>query len=251
MKDYVSGFSSIVLGCILALAGCETPSEPARVDDLRAIALEGGNALVFEDGGRLDSHRPTIESVARDTVNAVRGLMPVTGVTIRVSAGTSYVIPEMGIGGRTNGPGDIQIVLNPDSAAMPRSLSTELFPMLAHEMHHAMRFRTVGYGQNLLEAMVTEGLADQFAIEVAGIDPPIWSMALSEAELEVWSKRAREEWFETPYDHDAWFFGTRDIPRWTGYAIGFDMTRRFLLANPGRPASQLSAEPATSFIPPR
>jgi uncharacterized protein YjaZ len=251
MKNAFSWSAGILLTGLLATAGCDAPSDSSGVDNLGAVALEGGNALVFEDGGRLDSHRPTIESVARDTVNAVRGLMPVTGVTIRVSAGTSYVIPEMGIGGRTNGPGDIQIVLNPDSAAMPRSLSTELFPMLAHEMHHAMRFRTVGYGQNLLEAMVTEGLADQFAIEVAGIDPPIWSMALSEAELEVWSKRAREEWFETPYDHDAWFFGTRDIPRWTGYAIGFDMTRRFLLANPGRPASQLSAEPATSFIPPR
>jgi uncharacterized protein YjaZ len=241
----------LALTALLSIAACDTPSDAGGADDLAAVALEGTNVLVFEDGGRLDAVREAIARVVRDAVSRVRGLMPVTGVTIRVSAGTSYVIPEMGIGGRTNGPGDIQIVLNPDSAAMPRSLSTELFPMLAHEMHHAMRFRTVGYGQNLLEAMVTEGLADQFAIEVAGIDPPIWSMALSEAELEVWSKRAREQWFETPYDHDAWFFGTRDIPRWTGYAIGFDMTRRFLLANPGRPASQLSAEPATSFIPPQ
>jgi hypothetical protein len=230
-------------------SACSTPSDPAGLDR-DAVALEGGSALVFEDGGRLDPHRSTIERVVRESVTAVRPLIAVDGVTIRISAGTSFVIPEIGIGGRTNGARDIQIAVDPGSDVMPRSLTTELFPLLAHEMHHAMRFRTVGYGDSLLEAMVSEGLADQFSIEAAGVDPPIWSKALSGDELALWSARARELWLESPYDHDAWFFGTREIPRWAGYSIGFELTRRFLLANPSRRPSELASEPAVSFIPP-
>jgi uncharacterized protein YjaZ len=174
----------------------------------------------------------------------------VTGVTIRVEAGTTYVIPEVGIGGRTNGTGEILIVVNPDSPAFPESLSAELFPLLAHEMHHVMRFRAAGFDSNLLGAMVTEGLADQFAIEVAGIDPPIWATALDAMELEIWSEQARAHWFDSPYNHDAWFFGTGgEIPRWAGYSIGFELTRVYLLANPDRPPSQLYGFAASAFIP--
>lgn len=229
--------------------GCSTPSSTEPPDDSPGIALEGGNRLVFDDGGALDAHRDAIVGVVRDTVIAVRRLMDVNGVTIRMASGTSSVIPEIGLGGRTNGPREIVMTVNPDSARIPVSISTELFPLLAHEMHHAARFRSVGYGTNLLEAVISEGLADQFAIEVAGIDPPMWSTALSVEELEVWSARAKEQWYDSGYNHDAWFFGTGgQIPRWAGYSIGFEMTREFLLANPDRKPSQLFSQPASSFV---
>ncbi|MGH9324321.1 MAG: DUF2268 domain-containing putative Zn-dependent protease, partial [Vicinamibacteria bacterium] len=244
-----SSVSKLALGLLLT-AGCNTPSDPADSDTGEAIGLEGGFSLVFEDGGILDSHKATIEPVVRETISAVRELLSVNGVTIRVTVGTAFVIPEIGMGGRTNGPGEIQLVMSPDSAVLAQSLTTELFPLLAHEMHHVMRIRTAGFGSNLLEAMVTEGLADQFSIEVAAIEPPIWSRALSEDELQIWYAQAREHWFDESYNHDAWFFGTTgEIPRWAGYSIGFELTRLFLRANPGRRPSQLFGEPAASFIP--
>jgi uncharacterized protein YjaZ len=233
---------------IFAATACSTPSRNDPPADRPAIALDRGSSLVFEDGGALDAYRDAIVGEVRETVTAVRRLMEVEGVTVRVDAGTDSVIPEIGLGGRTIGTGVIRLVVNPDSPRVPASISTELFPLLAHEMHHVARSRSVGYGSNLLEAMVSEGLADQFAIEVAGIDPPMWSTALGGADLELWSARAKEEWYDTGYSHDAWFFGTGgQIPRWAGYAIGFDMTRDFLLANPDRKPSQLFSEPAVSF----
>jgi uncharacterized protein YjaZ len=241
---------SACCGAFLTVWGCSSPSSPETPDDPPGIGLEGGSALVFEDGGLLDGERDEIVRVIQETVSAVRRLMDVTGVTIRVDAGTSYVIPEIGLGGRTNGTGEILIVVNPDSPAFPESLSAELFPLLAHEMHHVMRFRAAGFDSNLLGAMVTEGLADQFAIEVAGIDPPIWATALDAMELEIWSEQARAHWFDSPYNHDAWFFGTGgEIPRWAGYSIGFELTRVYLLANPDRPPSQLYGFAASAFIP--
>jgi uncharacterized protein YjaZ len=236
--------------CLIPAMACSSPSSNDPPPAPQAIALEGGSSLVFQDGGALAAHRDVIVAEIRETVTAVRRLMDVSGVTIRVNAGTASVIREIGMGGRTAGPGEILLELDPASSVMPSSLSTELFPLLAHEMHHVARFRTVGYGSNLLEAMVSEGLADQFSIEAAGIDPPIWSTALSAEDLEIWSERAKEQWYDTRYEHDAWFFGTGgQIPRWAGYSIGFSMTRAFLVANPDRKPSRLFSEPASSFVP--
>ena len=234
---------------VLTASACSTPSSTDTPPNPQAIALDGGSTLLFEDEGALDAHRDTIVGEVRETITAVRRILDVNGFTLRVDAGTSYVIPEIGLGGRTIGNGVILLVVDPGSSKIPDSIATELFPLLAHEMHHVARARTVGYGSNLLEAMVSEGLADQFAIEVAHIDPPMWSTALSAEEIEVWSKRAKEQWYDTGYSHDAWFFGAGgEIPRWAGYSIGFEMTGSFLEANPGRPPSRLFSEPAASFI---
>jgi uncharacterized protein YjaZ len=238
----------------LSALGCSTPSGPndSASKPSPAVALEGGASLLFEDGGALDVHRDAIERIVKDTVSAVRALLPTStgGVTIRVLTGTSSVIPEIGMGGFTASTNEIQLTFDPGSTVLPGALPTELFPLLAHELHHVARFRAIGYNASLLDAMVTEGLADQFSIEVAGIAPPIWSTALSDADLAAWSGIAREHWYDNPWNHDAWFFGADpSIPRWAGYSIGFDLTRAFLRAHPDRLPSQLSGEPAGSFIP--
>lgn len=84
---------------------------------------------------------------------------------------------------------------------------------------------------------------------MAGIDPLLWSTTLDGDQLATWSSRARDQWFDAGYDHSAWFFGTREIPRWAGYTIGFSLTGEFLAAAPSRRAPTSYAEPASSFIP--
>jgi uncharacterized protein YjaZ len=186
----------------------------------------------------------------KETLAAVRPLVPLDRITIVIRAGVELAIPEIGIGGRSD-TGTVRVDVNPSFPGLAESLDRELFPLLAHEMHHVARLRVVGFPSNLLEAMVLEGLADQFSIEVAGVDPPLWASALSPEELVTWTARARTEWLASSYNHSAWFFGTAPpIPRWAGYSIGFELTRQFLAANPSRRPSDLVAEPATSFVPP-
>jgi hypothetical protein len=233
---------------LLAAAACDSPTSP-DLDLTDTVALAGGSTLAFEDASRLSARRAVIEQVVRDTLATVRPLIAVDRITIVVRAGTSLVIPEIGFGGRAD-RGTVTLMFDPASAVLDTSLASELFPLLAHELHHVARIRAVGYGNHLLGAMVSEGLADHFAVEVAGTSPPPWSSALGGAQLAEWSERARAQWFDTGYDHDAWFFGNGTIPRWTGYSIGFDMTGRYLAANPGSNAAQLVAEPAGSFTTP-
>jgi uncharacterized protein YjaZ len=174
--------------------------------------------------------------------------LPVNGVTVIARAGTATVIPEIGIGGRADG-GTVRLTFAPDSPVLADTLEVELFPLLAHELHHVARSRTVGYGNDLLGAMVSEGLADQFSVEIVGIDPPLWSRALTDEQLATWGAQAEKQWFDNGYDHDAWFFGTgAAIPRWAGYSIGFAITGEFLAADPSRSAAGLFDQPATSFV---
>jgi hypothetical protein len=178
-------------------------------------------------------------------VAAVRSLLPLDGITILISTGTETVIPELGIGGRDD-PGHHPNGLRRGFAGS-RSFAGEGALSVA-SARDAPRF-PVGFSSNLLEAMMTEGLADQFSVEVAGIDPPLWSSALSGEGLETWSLRARAEWFNRSYNHDAWFFGAAPpIPRWAGYTIGFELVGEFLRSHPSRRPSDLFAEPAGAFI---
>jgi len=134
---------SLAFASLGLAAACSSPSGPDPVSGL-TIPLEAGSTLVFLDSGSLDSQRATIERKVRDTLAAVRQLMPLTGVRIRVRAGGSLIIPELGMGGRALGTDEIELGIDPTSPVLASSLETDLFPLLAHEMHHIMRHRTAG-----------------------------------------------------------------------------------------------------------
>jgi len=233
----------------LALCGCSGPSDPTPTPPGDAIQLEGGNVLVFQDDGRLVDLRGAIEAGVRRTLEVASPPLRIAGVRFQIEAGTQYAIPEIGFGGRAD-LATVRLGFDPESPALPGSLETELVPLAAHELHHVARLRATGFADNLLEAMVLEGLADHFSIQVARSDPPIWATALGEAQLAEWQERARRVWLGSSYDHSAWFFGNGEIPRWTGYSVGFEIVGRYLKANPDRLPSDLLGEPATSFAGP-
>lgn len=238
---------SAVIVLAVASAACSGPAASTPLPPGESVLLDGGNVLVFGDAGRLGDWREPIERGVARTLELAAPLLRVDRVRIDVRAGTRYAIPEIGFGGRADA-GGVRLDFDPDSTALPGSLETELVPLVAHELHHVARMRTAGYGDNLLGAMVSEGLADHFSVQVARDDPPLWSGALTGAELEEWLGRARPVWLRGGYDHAAWFLGTTpEIPRWTGYAVGFELVTRYLEAEPGRRASDLIAEPALSF----
>ena len=106
---------------------------------------------------------------------------------------------------------------------------------------------SVGYGETLFDALITEGLADHFDREVNGGDPPPWSTSLSDAQREVWLKRAREEFGSTSYDHAAWFYGKEGgQPKWTGYALGYHLVGEYLNRAKKKP-SELVAAASSDF----
>jgi hypothetical protein len=226
-----------------ALPGC---SDTTSVD----MTLPGGNTLVFVDAGELDPVRGLLRSLVDSIIPRVRAELPVTNVRIAISADVTAAISGIGLGGRSPDARTVNLAIDMALGGIADTLRRYLPLLLAHELHHAMRHRSpAGYGTTLFEAMVSEGLADRFGVEVTLDDPPPWSVALSDSSAAVWLANARPVWDSPEYDHDGWFFGSDPtIPRWTGYALGWRLVVDYQGGH-GERASDLWAAPASAFLP--
>lgn len=153
------------------------------------------------------------------------------GVDVAVYV-TPWTLPETGVGGYAPLPHWIQITLTPENPNFASHWRQEVPATLAHELHHARRWRGPGYGQTLLEALVSEGLAQHYEAEERGEVPPYAHIT---ADLEPLWERAQAELDAPNYSHPAWFYGseTAGLPRWAGYALGHELVRRFLGAEGG------------------
>lgn len=206
--------------------------------------------LSIEHAGLKALDKETIESNVWAGVTAIAKLMKIDNLRIRVVDNSKLIIPEIGIGGYNPNEHEVIIAVDTSFVDLTETLKKELVPMLAHEIHHAKRRRSVGYGNTLLEAIVSEGLADHFSIEVTHCSPPRWSLALSEVELKNWINAASNSWKQSSYNHSEWFFGSSPkIPRWTGYAIGFELVKEYLKEHPDKGPSKLYNISANSFLP--
>ena len=234
---------------IMLLNGCSNSDNMDRSNDNLEIAPNSGVYLVYENQGDLEEERDAINQVLEETFALINRTMPITNVEIKIFADPSQTIPEIGIGGFAPSGSEVHIYINKNFSELTQSIATELGPMLAHEMHHVKRWRTVGYGITLVEAIISEGLADWFSIEITGADPPMWSVAFTGEELENLLDLAKDTWYESPYDHPKWFFGTTsEIPRWAGYSLGYKLVGDYLSQYPNKKPSTLVDEPADSFV---
>lgn len=229
------------------LEGCSNDSCDAE----GVVTLPEQSCIIFVDGGRLGLVRDHIEAEIRVGYARSSERISVEGTRFVVYEEPSRVIPEIGIGGFNPDTSNVEISIGASFPGLVESLQTNLASIVSHELHHVARRRTIGYGTSLTQAAISEGLADHFSLEaVGGSEPPIWSLALEGEELATWVELLVDHQPQVPYDHGRWFVGTAaaEVPRWTGYAVGFELVGRFLNEDPSRTPSGLVAEPAQSFV---
>jgi len=191
-----------------------------------------------EKSEKLISLESKIISTTEQSIKRIQTFLPIKKIQIYISNNPSSTIPEIGLGGYCPDSNTILISLNPDFPKLIESIENELIKTIAHEAHHAMRWQNPGYGETLFEACITEGLADHFQIEVTGGNPPIWSKNLTYQELTEAQTKA-STLFHSNYDHDKWFFTgsiEENIPRWTGYSLGFKIAGEYLKLTSRKPS---------------
>ncbi len=92
----------------------------------------------------------------------------------------------------------------------------------------------------LLDAMLTEGVADAFAREIYPDRLPRWLTELTaEDEAAVWPQIQRRLDITDPGEIRRYLFGDSDrVPLWAGHAIGYGIVKSYLQRHPNaRPAS--------------
>ena len=102
----------------------------------------------------------------------------------------------------------------------------------------------------LLDAMLTEGIADAFARGIYPDHLPRWVTELTpEDEAAVWPQIQRRLNFTDPGEIRRYLFGDSDrVPLWSGHAIGYSIVRSYLRRHPGaKPASLVGLQPHTIY----
>lgn len=199
---------------------------------------------------RLTPFANDINKEVRSSIKKIKKKLPISDVDLVFYDHPERTIKGFGIGGYTANAHTIFIYLDPAFKNFKKVIKEEIPRALAHEFHHVARWRGPGFGNKLLETLVTEGLADHFDIEIFNKSPRPWCKALSKKETKKLLKMAEKEFYDDNHDHFRWFFGRGDknIPRWTGYTLGFEIIGRYLRENPDKKPSTLFAEKADVFI---
>lgn len=197
---------------------------------------------------KFTSYQEQIESVFALSAQRVTETLSISNVDVVFYLDPESVIPEFGIGGYSPSGDRVMIAADPDNANFATSLKNEFLTTLGHELHHCLRWRTVGYGHTLLEALVSEGLACHFETELRPGIVPFYATALEADEIPHFFAKAIPSLSDPNYSHSEWFFGQNDeIPLHTGYTLGFELVSRYIRQQQ-RKASELYDKPAERFL---
>ena len=209
------------------------------------------NLHIMNANGRLTPYMELSKKALKETIKRIEKSFPINNLDVAIFDSPETAIPEFGMGGYTVNPNYITISVDPKNSNISKVYYEELIDTLAHEFHHVARWRTVGYGRTLLEAMITEGLADYFANEVTGRKGPhLWDNALDKRQIEYFLKKAEKDFNNKNYNHTTWFFGSKDkkIPKWTAYSLGYFLVGEYLKKHPDKKASNLYAQKAEEIM---
>lgn len=203
---------------------------------------------ILNASGAFDLVSKLIEDEFAKSLRRISDTLSISDVDVALYNNPKGVIPEVGIGGYSPNGHLVFVYLDSRLPTLKRIIQEQLKRTLAHELHHCIRWRNPGYGKTLLEALVSEGLADHFDREVNGGSPQPWCTALHGEEVTTFFKRAEREYNAKDYHHREWFFGTGSIPRWAGYALGYQLVRMYRKAHPDQTAATLVSAQAEMFV---
>ena len=140
------------------------------------------------------------------------------------------IIPEDGVGGCTRASDFIEFAIDEEKAT--ESLISE---MVAHELCHAARWgKNDEWINSLFDGVVSEGIATYLEAEFVKdrTEKTVFIKTIlerSDEENEKILEKLRSQLDSNYYDYDTIFFGgSNDLPRWSGYSLGYYLVRKYL-----------------------
>lgn len=162
-------------------------------------------------------------------------LLDLDFVNVTIYSNKNFAIPETGEGGYSVSKEWFHLYIDPTrkTSELQKIIEKVIPGTIYHEMNHVARWGTTGYGESLVDAIITEGMASVFAKEFWGEGGDPWT-EYTEDEIYKLVEIAKKEGFtkKKGYDHDEWFYGAGELPRWIGYKLGFYFLTIFRDKNP-------------------
>ena len=187
--------------------------------------------------------------VLKKAVKKANKLLKHSNCNILVFTDSEKAISEVGIGGLSWKTDWIRIDIDlKNKLELTKVINKNMPAMIAHELHHVRRGKSVGYGDTLGEALVTEGLAQSFEEILHPDYEVIYAHYLTKKELEKSWKQAQPLLKSKKYNHGEWFFGKGKLKRWTGYSLGYDIVQQYLKIHPTKNPTTLVDTPAKLIL---
>lgn len=188
---------------------------------------------------------PELKELLHSTLSRHSQRLGLSAVDVAVRV-LPWGMPETGVHGYAPTAHYVELTLSPQNPNFAAHWREEVPATLVHELHHCKRWQGVGYGSTFLEVLVSEGLAQHHEKEERGGQPAMYSRP-KQALAPLW-ERAKPLLDRTDYGHDAWFYGSQseNLPRWAGYALGYDLVERYMGAH-GRDAAAHANAAAEAF----
>lgn len=146
--------------------------------------------------------------------------------TVIFSSIPEFVVPEVGIGAHATMQGDIVVNINFSRRDIKKVIQKELPSTIYHEFSHVVRasvheslYATLG------KSLVTEGIASY--IEKGLFQKKVPYVEPIKNERKYWLQ-AQKIMRKSAYDHGEWFYGTKKLPRWIGYRLGYLIVKSFV-----------------------
>jgi hypothetical protein len=115
-------------------------------------------------------------------------------------------------------------------------LLEQLIYIIYHEMHHACRGYAEFLPKNkehiLINSIISEGLADHFAIECYTTQFILKSKSYNPLEIAPWIKKLGKVMWQKESLDDSWLYGGRGKPTMLGYKIGRYLIQKVKDNNP-------------------
>lgn len=156
-------------------------------------------------------------------------------------------MPQTGDGGYTAAPDWIQLSIDISKPIKFIKIIENFLPAAVyHEMHHAKRMITTGYGARLLEVVITEGMASVFAEEMFPKFKAPWGK-YSNKEIKRYLKIFLEHVNDQKYNHVEWFWG-EGKPYWLGYKVGIYIIRGLAKRDPSFDCAKAVSKKASEIF---
>ena len=154
------------------------------------------------------------------------------------------MIPQLGITGSAIGKSCIEIKIDFSRKDLDKIIEIEIPATIYHELSHLVRENKLGYGNTLLDSMVSEGVTCY--IEKSVIPREIPYIQPIKDEESFWLK-AKESFHDPKYNHSVWFFGAGELPNWIGYRLGYLLVEKYMQKY-DKELSELSLIPSKEIL---
>lgn len=261
-------FAAVVLVAVVIGVGSLIISDGGDGDIAASARVAPPDITFIDPDALIFSHEATIRQAIEETYAQAEPLLNVDGVAFTVSL-EIYGLPiaDYGVGYSMADANTVVVAIDPWMPQLGEVLSERVPVMVASALYDVARGRGDASNETFFEAMVWSGLADHFAEELLGGPPAPWTDAFPLTRTEEFFERA-QPLFDIRWDDrfdadlpfaergaaeaafDEWFdLGGTDIPRWSGFTLGYRLIETYLAENPGQTALDLVKTPASVFRP--